>query len=58
SSDLYFTDLPVLLVGLHLAGACVTLIASVRVVLAVRDRGPLAAQVLAVPAQARAAQPV
>jgi cytochrome c oxidase assembly protein subunit 15 len=54
----YFTDLPVLLVGLHLAGACVTLIAAVRVVLAVRDRGPLAAQVLAVPAQARAAQPV
>jgi cytochrome c oxidase assembly protein subunit 15 len=35
----YFTGLPVLLVGLHLAGACVVLVAAVRVVLATRDRG-------------------
>jgi cytochrome c oxidase assembly protein subunit 15 len=38
----YFTDLPVLLVGLHLVGACLVLIAAVRVVLATRDRGPAA----------------
>jgi cytochrome c oxidase assembly protein subunit 15 len=36
----YFTGLPVLLVGLHLVGACLVLIAAVRVVLATRDRGP------------------
>ena len=35
----YFTDLPVLLVGLHLAGACVVLVAAVQVVLATRQRG-------------------
>jgi cytochrome c oxidase assembly protein subunit 15 len=39
----YFTDLPVLLVGLHLLGACLVLIAAVRVPLAMRDRGPQAA---------------
>ena len=36
----YFTDLPVALVGAHLAGACLVLIAACRVVLATRDRGP------------------
>ncbi len=39
----YFTDLPVILVGLHLAGACAVLVAAVQAVLALRDRGPLAA---------------
>jgi cytochrome c oxidase assembly protein subunit 15 len=37
----YFTGLPVVLVGVHLAGACLVLVAAVRVVLATRDRGPL-----------------
>ena len=36
----YFTDLPVVLVGAHLAGACLVLIAACRVVLATRERGP------------------
>jgi heme a synthase len=35
----YFTGLPVVLVGLHLVGACLVLIAAVRVVLATHDRG-------------------
>lgn len=35
----YFAGLPVPVVALHLAGACLTLIAAVRVVLATRDRG-------------------
>ena len=39
----YWTDLPVLLVGLHLVGACLVLITAVRAVLALRDRGPLGA---------------
>ncbi len=39
----YVTGLPVLLVGLHLAGACVVLVAAVQAVLALRDRGPLGA---------------
>ena len=34
----YFTGLPVVLVGLHLVGACVVLVAAVHVVLATRDR--------------------
>ena len=51
----YWTDLPVLLVGLHLVGSCLVLIAAVRVVLATRDRGPLGA--LPVPADARDLQP-
>ncbi len=38
----YWTDLPVVLVGLHMAGACLTLVAAVRVVLAA---GPLSAGV-------------
>jgi cytochrome c oxidase assembly protein subunit 15 len=38
----YFTDLPVALVAAHLAGACLVLIAACRVVLATRERGPLA----------------
>ena len=37
----YFTDLPVLLVGAHLAGACLVLIAACRVVLATRERSGL-----------------
>jgi cytochrome c oxidase assembly protein subunit 15 len=41
----YFTGLPVLLVGAHLVGACLVLIAAVRVVLATRDRGPVGARV-------------
>ena len=41
----YFTDLPVVLVGLHLAGACLVLIAACRLVLTMRDRGPAAAPV-------------
>ena len=54
----YFTGLPVLLVGLHLLGACLTLIAAVRVVLHTRDRGPLGARPAArVPEQVSAAQP-
>lgn len=49
----YFTGLPVLLVGAHLAGACLVLIAAVRLVLATRDRGPLhaVAEPVLVPAQ-------
>jgi heme a synthase len=39
----YWTDLPVLLVGLHLVGACLVLVAAVSAVLALRDRGPLGA---------------
>jgi cytochrome c oxidase assembly protein subunit 15 len=38
----YFTDLPVALVGVHMAGACLVLIAAVRVVLSVRERLPSA----------------
>jgi heme a synthase len=40
----YFTGLPVLLVGMHLLGACLVLIAAVRVVLATRDRGSVGAR--------------
>ena len=39
----YFTGLPVVLVGLHLAGACLVLITAVQAVLALRDRGPVGA---------------
>jgi cytochrome c oxidase assembly protein subunit 15 len=39
----YFTDLPVVLVGLHLFGACLVQVTAVRAVLALRDRGPLGA---------------
>jgi cytochrome c oxidase assembly protein subunit 15 len=38
----YWNDLPVLLVGLHLVGACLVLVTAVQAVLALRDRGPLA----------------
>jgi cytochrome c oxidase assembly protein subunit 15 len=34
----YFTDLPVILVGAHLAGACLVLVAACRVVLRMRER--------------------
>ena len=37
----YWTDLPVLLVGLHLVGACLVLVTAVQAVLALGDRGPL-----------------
>jgi len=37
----YVTDLPVLLVGLHLVGACAVQASAVYAVLALRDRGPL-----------------
>jgi cytochrome c oxidase assembly protein subunit 15 len=36
----YFTHLPVALVGVHLAGACLVLIAACGVVLSLRERGP------------------
>jgi cytochrome c oxidase assembly protein subunit 15 len=39
----YFTHLPVVLVGVHLAGACLVLIAATRVVLSLRER-PSAAE--------------
>lgn len=39
----YLTGLPVLLVGLHLAGACLVQVTAVQAVLALRDRGPLGA---------------
>ena len=39
----YLTGLPVVLVGLHLAGACLVLITAVQAVLALRERGPLGA---------------
>jgi cytochrome c oxidase assembly protein subunit 15 len=38
----YFTHLPVVLVGAHLAGACLVLIAATRVVLSLRDRSSAA----------------
>jgi cytochrome c oxidase assembly protein subunit 15 len=41
----YFTGLPVLLVGLHMLGACLVLVAAVQVVLATRDRGSLGARI-------------
>jgi len=53
----YFTHLPVVLVGLHLAGACLVLVAAVRVVLTTRDRGPLLSPAAAVP-PARSAPPI
>ncbi|MDT7544650.1 MAG: heme a synthase [Actinomycetota bacterium] len=43
----YFTHLPVVLVGAHLAGACLVLIAATRVVLSLRER-PSAAEDAAV----------
>ena len=45
----YLTGLPVVLVALHLVGACLTTVAAVHAVLALRDRGPLGA----VPASAQ-----
>ncbi len=46
----YVTGLPVVLVGLHLAGACLVLVTAVQAVLALRDRGPLGATARALPA--------
>jgi len=43
----YFTGLPIALVGLHLLGAGLLVVAAVQVVLAMRDRGPLTAGVAA-----------
>jgi len=51
----YFTDLPVVLVAVHLAGACLVLVAAVRVWLATRVRMP--AQVPAQGRQASQLQP-
>jgi cytochrome c oxidase assembly protein subunit 15 len=48
----YFTDLPVVLVGMHLAGACLVLIAACRVLLATRERSAVAG--VALPRQASA----
>lgn len=48
----YLTGLPVVLVALHLVGACLTIVAAVHAVLALRDRGPLGAA--AAPVQERA----
>jgi cytochrome c oxidase assembly protein subunit 15 len=48
----YFTDLPVALVAVHMVGACLVLVAAVRVALSVRERPPAAA--VAVPWQAPA----
>jgi cytochrome c oxidase assembly protein subunit 15 len=53
----YFSGLPVLLVGAHLVGACLVLIAAVRVVLATRDRGPVGAVDVQVERAALSAQP-
>ena len=39
----YFTGLPVALVGVHMAGACLVLIAAVRVLLSLRERQSVAA---------------
>jgi cytochrome c oxidase assembly protein subunit 15 len=40
----YFTDLPVVLVGVHMLGASLLVVASVNVVLSTRDRGELPPQ--------------
>jgi len=50
----YVTDLPVLLVGLHVLGACLVWIATLRVLLATRVRAPGPAPVAAVRAAAGA----
>lgn len=42
----YFTDLPIVLVSVHMAGACLVLIAAVRVVLSLRLRAALPAPVV------------
>ena len=52
----YFTDLPVLLVGAHLVGACLVLIAACRLLLTMRERGPLATPA-SVPQQSAALTP-
>jgi len=36
----FFTGLPIVLVGAHMFGACLIVVAAVRVVLTMRDRGP------------------
>ncbi len=53
----YFTDLPVILVGLHLAGACATLVAAVRLVLVVQGWGGAAPTTAATAPANRAAAP-
>jgi cytochrome c oxidase assembly protein subunit 15 len=50
----YFTDVPAVLVGAHLAGACAVLVAACEVVLSLRDRGPVPTPV-EVPRQERLA---
>ena len=53
----YLTGLPVLLVGLHLVGACLVLVAAVHAVLALRDRGPVGAAAQPADAPARELAP-
>ncbi len=53
----YFTGLPIVLVGLHLAGACLVLVTAVQAVLALRDRGPLDAAAAAATVPDRALAP-
>jgi heme a synthase len=53
----YFTGLPVVLVGVHLLGACLVLIAAVRVVLATRDRGEVGERLEARVPEQLSAQP-
>jgi cytochrome c oxidase assembly protein subunit 15 len=54
----YLTGLPVVLVALHLVGACAVLVAAVHAVLMLRERGPADAGVPDVAPRQRAAQPV
>lgn len=51
----YFTHLPVVLVGAHLAGACLVLIAACRVVLSLRDRTDVLRSAAVAPSAAFAA---
>ena len=53
----YFTDLPVLLVGLHLVGACAVQAYAVYAVLALRDRGSADSGITPPPSPARQLTP-
>jgi cytochrome c oxidase assembly protein subunit 15 len=54
----YFSDLPVLLVGLHLLGACLVIVTAVQAVLALQPRGPAGQTSAAEPLQDRRGEPV
>jgi cytochrome c oxidase assembly protein subunit 15 len=54
----YWTDLPEALVAIHMAGACVTVVAAARVHLATRERGPVSPGVPVRPAPAGQPSPV